>query len=168
MACAIIGKVVERGTDRMVNRNLNDGLPAFLVSNPGLNSGFMIPQYTAAGLMNEIKHLAIPATIDSIPTCAGQEDPVSMSYNAARRACQAVRKLDYVIAIEIMVALQAIDMLPEKQSPVTARLHDQVRQQVAYAKEDRFFQPDIEALFQMVRSGELVNTAEAQLGRSMM
>ena len=86
----------------------------------------------------------------------------------ARRACQAVRKLDYVIAIEIMVALQAIDMLPEKQSPVTARLHDQVRQQVAYAKEDRFFQPDIEALFQMVRSGELVNTAEAQLGRSMM
>ena len=93
---------------------------------------------------------------------------MSMSYNAARRACQAVRKLDYVIAIEIMVALQAIDMLPEKQSPVTARLHDQVRQQVAYAKEDRFFQPDIEALFQMVRSGELVNTAEAQLGRSMM
>ena len=152
----------------MVDRNLNDGLPAFLVAEPGLNNGMMIPQYVAAGLVNEIKLLAIPASIDSIPTCAGQEDPVSMSYNAARRACQAVRKLDYVIAIEIMVALQAIDMLPEKQSPVTARLHDQVRQQVAYAKEDRFFQPDIEALFQMVRSGELVNTAEAQLGRSMM
>ena len=168
MACAIAGKETERSISRMVDRNLNDGLPAFLVAEPGLNNGMMIPQYVAAGLVNEIKLLAIPASIDSIPTCAGQEDPVSMSYNAARRACQAVRKLDYVIAIEIMVALQAIDMLPEKQSPVTARLHDQVRQQVAYAKEDRFFQPDIEALFQMVRSGELVNTAEAQLGRSMM
>ena len=63
MAAAIVGNEVERGTDRMVNRNLNDGLPAFLVSNPGLNSGFMIPQYTAAGLVNEIKHLAIPATM---------------------------------------------------------------------------------------------------------
>lgn len=85
MACAIAGNLVERGTDRMVNRNLNDGLPAFLVSNPGLNSGFMIPQYTAAGLVNELKHLAIPVTIDSISTCANQEDPVSMAYYASRR-----------------------------------------------------------------------------------
>lgn len=92
MAAAIAGNLVERGTDRMVNRNLNDGLPAFLVSNPGLNSGFMIPQYTAAGLMNEIKHLAVPATIDSIPTCAGQEDPVSMGYYASKKALMGVKK----------------------------------------------------------------------------
>ena len=86
MACAIAGKETERSISRMVDRNLNDGLPAFLVAEPGLNNGMMIPQYVAAGLVNEIKLLASPASIDSIPTCAGQEDPVSMSYNAARRA----------------------------------------------------------------------------------
>lgn len=115
----------------MVNRNLNDGLPAFLVSNPGLNSGFMIPQYTAAGLMNEIKHLAVPATIDSIPTCAGQEDPVSMGYYASKKALMGVKKLQYVTAIEIYVALQAMDFLkPLEPSPVLGKLRDFIRKEV--------------------------------------
>ena len=147
------------------DRNLNDGLPAFLVAKPGLNNGFMIPQYTAAGLLNEIKLLAIPASIDSIPTCAGQEDPVSMAYNASSRAIEAVRKLNYIIAIDIMVALQAIDMLaPLRQGPATAAIHDKVRETVRYADEDRFFHPDIEAIFQMVEDGTLVRLMEDQIG----
>ena len=122
MACAIAANVMERCTDRMVNRNLNDGLPAFLVSNPGLNSGLMITQYTAAGLVDEIRHLAVPVTIDNVSTCANQEDPVSMAYYAAKKAGQAVRKLQYIAAIEIYVALQAMDFLkPLEPSPALAK-----------------------------------------------
>ena len=163
MAAAVAGTQVERSVARMVDRNLNDGLPAFLVAKPGLNNGFMIPQYTAAGLLNEIKLLAVPASIDSIPTCAGQEDPVSMAYNTSNRAIEAVRKLNYITAIDIMVALQAIDMLPEKQGPATARLHDKVRETVKFAEEDRFFHPDIEAIFGLVKDGELVRLLDAEL-----
>lgn len=165
MACAIVGNQVERGIDRMVNRNLNDGLPAFLVTNPGLNNGFMIHQYAAAGLQNEVKLLAIPASIDSIPTCAGQEDPVSMAYNAAKRASEAVRKLQYMIAIEVMVALQAIDLRkPLEQGPATKKLHDFVRQTVAFADEDRFFADEMEALKAWVQDGTFVRLMEEEIG----
>lgn len=169
MAAAIVGNQVERSIDRMVNRNLNDGLPAFLVTNPGLNNGFMIPQYTAAGLQNEIKLLAIPASIDSIPTCAGQEDPVSMAYNAAKRANEAVRKLQYMLAIDIMVALQAVDLLkPQKQGKATAAVHDYVRKTVAFADEDRFFHPDIEAIYEMVKDGTLIRVMEQEIGEILL
>lgn len=165
MASAIAGNLAERSIDRMVNRNLNDGLPAFLVTNPGLNNGFMIPQYTAAGLQNEIKLLAIPATIDSISTCAGQEDPVSMAYNAAKRAGEAVRKLEYILAIDIMTSLQAIDLLkPLKQGKATARIHDFIRETVAFADEDRFFHPDIEYIYGLVKDGTLIKLMEEEIG----
>ena len=149
----------------MVNRNLNDGLPAFLVSNPGLNSGFMIPQYTAAGLMNEIKHLAIPATIDSIPTCAGQEDPVSMAYYASKKAQACVRKLQYVTAIEIYTALQATDFLkPETPSPAIAKVRDFLRQTIPFVDNDRFLYPDIEYIFDRVRDCTLTDLVEEEIG----
>lgn len=165
MACAIVGNQVERGTDRMVNRNLNDGLPAFLVSSPGLNSGFMIPQYTCAGLMNEIKHLAIPASIDSIPTCANQEDPVSMAYYASKKACACVRKLQYATAIEIYVALQAIDFLrPLEPSPALAKLRDFIRKTVPFVDNDRFLYPDIEYIFDRVRDCTLIDLIEQEIG----
>lgn len=165
MAAAISGNLAERCIDRMVNRNLNDGLPAFLVTNPGLNNGFMIPQYTAAGLQNEIKLLAVPASIDSIPTCAGQEDPVSMAYNSGKRAGEAVRKLQYIIAIDIMVALQAIDLLkPLKQGKTTEKIHDFIREKVAFADQDRFFHPDIEYIYELVKNGTLVEIAEGEIG----
>ena len=165
MACAIVGNLVERGTDRMVNRNLNDGLPAFLVSNPGLNSGFMIPQYTAAGLMNEIKHLAIPVTIDSIPTCANQEDPVSMAYYASKKAGACARKLQYVTAIEIYVALQAMDFLkPLEPSPVMGKVRDYIRKQVPFVENDRFLYPDIEYIYDLVRDSTLVDLVEKEIG----
>ena len=165
MACAIVGNQVERGTDRMVNRNLNDGLPAFLVSNPGLNSGLMITQYTAAGLMNEVKHLAIPVSIDSIPTCAGQEDPVSMGYYAAKKAGQSVRKLQYMTAIEIYVALQAMDFLkPLSPSPALAKVRDFVREKVPFVDNDRYLYPDIEYIFSLVQDGTLVDILEQEIG----
>ena len=165
MACAILGNLVERGTDRMVNRNLNDGLPAFLVKNPGLNSGFMIPQYTSAGLENELKHLAIPVSIDSISTCANQEDPVSMAYYASKKAMTAVRKFQYMIAIEIYVALQAIDFLkPLEPSPVNQHIRDFVRKQVAFVENDRYLYPDIEWLYQEVQKGSFIELVEKDLG----
>ena len=165
MACAIAGNLVERGTDRMVNRNLNDGLPAFLVSNPGLNSGFMIPQYTAAALVNEIKHLAIPVTIDSISTCANQEDPVSMAYYASKKAGTAVRKLQYVIAIEIYVALQAMEFLkPLEPSPAIAKVRDFLRETIPFVDNDRFLYPDMEYIFDRVQDCSLVDILEKELG----
>lgn len=165
MACAIVGNLVDRLTDRMVNHNLNDGLPAFLVANPGLNSGFMIFQYTTAALQNEIKLLAVPATIDSISTCAGQEDPVSMAYTAAMRANKAVYKLQYMVAIQMMVALQALDMrLPLKPGPAVQKIRDFVRETVAFAEEDRFFQPDIEYMRDLVKDEVLVRMMEEMIG----
>ena len=149
----------------MVNRNLNDGLPAFLVKNPGLNSGFMITQYTSAGLQNELKHLAIPVTIDSISTCANQEDPVSMAYYASKKAMTAVRKFQYMIAIEIYVALQAIDFLkPLEPSPVNQHIRDFVRKQVGFVENDRYLYPDIEWLFQEVQKGSFVDLVEKDVG----
>ena len=100
MSCAIAGNLVERSIDRMVNRHINNGLPAFLAVHPGLNNGFMIPQYTAAGLMNEIKILAQPSTIDTITTCANQEDPVSFAYFASKKALLTAKKLQYLVAID--------------------------------------------------------------------
>ena len=165
MAAAIAGNLAERSINRMVDRTLNDGLPAFLVANPGLNNGYMIPQYTAAGLQNEIKLLAIPACIDSIPTCAGQEDPVSMAYNSVRRAGEAVRKLEYIIAIDMMVALQAIDLLkPLKQGPVTTKVHDFIRETVAFVDNDRFFHPEIEHIYELVKDGTLIELVEKEMG----
>ncbi len=165
MACAIMGNLVERSTDRMVNRNLNEGLPAFLVKNPGLNSGFMITQYTSAGLMNEVKHLAIPVTIDSIPTCANQEDPVSMAYYASRKAMQAVRKLQYMVAIEIYVALQAIDFLkPLEPSPANQKLRDYVRRTVPFVDNDRYLYPDIEFIFKQVQDCKFIDMMEDSIG----
>lgn len=169
MAAAIVGNQVERSIDRMVNRNLNDGLPAFLVANPGLHNGFMIPQYTAAGLQNEIKLLAVPASIDSIPTCAGQEDPVSMAYNASKRAGQAVKKLQYMVAIEFMVALQAIDFLePLKLGKATQKVYNYIRETVKFADKDRFFHPDIEYIHSLVEDETLVNLVEEAVGEIIL
>jgi len=165
MAASIIGNSVERCTDRMVNRNLNGGLPAFLVLNPGLNNGYMIPQYTSAGLLGEIKVLSHPSTIDSISTCANQEDPVSMGYFASKKALMAAKKLQYMVAIEIMVSLQAIDLLkPLKQSPVTEKVHDYIRKTVSMLNEDRYLYPDIEYILKQIQEMKIVAIVENEIG----
>lgn len=123
------------------------------------------PRYTAAGLQNEIKHLAIPASIDSIPTCANQEDPVSMAYYAAKKACACVRKLQYLTAIEIYVALQAMDFLkPLEPSPAMAKVRDFVRQTVPFVDNDRYLYPDIEYIFGLVQNCDLLDMVEQEIG----
>ena len=165
MAASIQAGLVERCIDRMVNRNLNGGLPPFLVANPGLNNGYMIPQYTAAGLVGEIKTLSHPSTIDSVSTCANQEDPVSMGYFAAKKAYQVADKLKWLVAIEYMVALQAVDFLkPLKQAPATAKLHDYLRKQIPFLEKDRYLYPDIEYIYDRISDGSLLDVVRQELG----
>ena len=160
IASGILAKTSERRCDRMVNRFFSS-LPAFLVKNPGLNNGYMIPQYTVAGLVNEIKMLSFPASVDSVPTCANQEDPVSMAYTASKKAYYAARKLEYIVAIELMVAMQALDVSEDgyKPSKFIDELKASLRTEVPTVEVDRYFEPDMELLFQKVRGGEILRLA---------
>ena len=159
-----LAKISERRTDRMVNSHFSE-LPAFLVRNPGLNSGYMIIQYTAAGLLGEMKVLSFPSTVDSVSTCGNQEDPVSFAYNAAVKAYKVSQKLESVLAIELLVACQALDFFDvNKASSVTKAVYDLVRSRVPIAEEDRAFYPDIVSVTEQVRSGELLAIVAKQLG----
>ncbi|WP_337157390.1 histidine ammonia-lyase [Pseudomonas putida] len=158
-----LAKISERRTDRMVNSHFSE-MPAFLVRNPGLNNGYMIIQYTAAGLLGEMKVLSHPATIDSVSTCGNQEDPVSFAFNAAIKAYQVSRKLESVLAIELLVGCQALDFHdPAKASSATRGLYALVRSRVPVADEDRAFYPDIVAVTEQVRSGEVMATVQEVL-----
>lgn len=164
IAMANLAKLSERRLDRMVNRNFSD-LESFLVSKPGLNSGMMIPQYTAAGLLGEIKILSHPSTIDSIPTCANQEDPVSLAYFAAKKSISVCSKLEHILAIELMAAAQALDFLaPLTSSVPVLKVHGLVRSKVAKLEEDRYLYDDMMALVAMVHSGEIIRIVETITG----
>jgi histidine ammonia-lyase len=120
------------------------GLPVLLMKDVGLNSGFMIPQYTTAALVTENKTLCFPASADSIPTSLGQEDHVSMGSISGRKLEQILENLEYILAIELMTACQAIEFRrPLRSSPVLEHAHEFIRQQVSFAKEDRIFADDI-------------------------
>lgn len=174
MAAAIIGNFLHSSINRTVDRNLNDGLPAFLVADPGLNNGFMIPQYTAAGLEHEIRQLAQPSTNDSITTCASQEDPVSFGYDASKNAIAAQEKLAQMTAISFLTSLQAIDILKvmgdpadggkpiQDQSPALASVYDYVRSTIPYVDQDRYIYPDIELMTEYVEEGSVVDIIEKQ------
>jgi len=168
-AAAIVGNFLHSGINRTVDRNLNDGLPAFLVDDPGLNNGFMIPQYTAAGLEHEIRTLAQPSTIDSITTCASQEDPVSFGYDASKNAMACQEKLAQMTAISYLTSLQAIDLAEKlkdvpgaggQQSPILREVHDMIRADIPYLDQDRYLYPDIERMTEKVREGEVVDLVE--------
>jgi histidine ammonia-lyase len=164
IAQANLAKISERRTDRLVNSHFSE-LPPFLVRQPGLNSGYMIVQYTAAGLMGEMKILSHPATVDSVPTCGNQEDPVSFAYNAARKAYAIAGKLDYVLALELMVACQALDFFdPTEAAPATKAVYDLIRAEVPTLIEDRWLHPDIEFITDRVRDGRIVAAVEALVG----
>lgn len=164
IAMANLAKLSERRLDRMVNRNFSE-LESFLVSRPGLNNGLMIPQYTAAGLLGEIKILSHPSTIDSTPTCANQEDPVSLAYFASKKSISVGSKLQHILAIELMAAAQALDFLaPLTSSPPVQALHALVRASVPKLEEDRYLYDDIMALLAMVHSGDIIRTVEAITG----
>ncbi|MFE9061944.1 histidine ammonia-lyase [Streptomyces violaceusniger] len=163
-AMTVLAKMSERRTDRMVNNNFSE-LPAFLVRRPGLNSGYMIAQYTAAALTMELRGMAVPATADTVTTSANQEDTISNAYLAALKAYRAARKLGYVVAIEVMCAVQALDLLaPLLPSPATQALRARIRETVPTVNEDRVFHGDIEHIAELVRSGEALRVVEEVVG----
>ncbi|MER3412218.1 MAG: histidine ammonia-lyase [Thermoleophilia bacterium] len=165
LAVSELASISERRLERMVNPSLSDGLPAFLVSQGGLNSGFMIPQYVAASLVSENKVLSHPASVDSIPTSAGQEDHVSMGNAAALKAWQAVSNAERVVAIELLAGAQAVELLaPLKPGRGTAAARKAVRELSPRLVEDRSLSADIERVAEAVQDGTLVAAVEAEVG----
>ncbi|KAI4453821.1 histidine ammonia-lyase [Holotrichia oblita] len=161
-----IAGISERRTERLVNPQLsNNSLPAFLVKNGGLNSGFMIPQYVAAALVSENKVLSHPASVDSITSSANQEDYVSMGMTAARKARQVVDNLTNILGIELYAACQAIELGEGKLSPVCEAVFKLVRSKVDFIAEDRYMSPDIAACAALIRGGEVVNVSESIVGK---
>jgi len=167
VAAATVGmaSISERRLYRLLDPALSNGLPAFLVPESGLNSGFMLVQYTAASLVSESKSLAHPASVDSIPSSAGQEDHVSMGMTAARHAREVVANAETVVALEALGAAQALDLrAPVEPGPATRAAVGALRDAVPFYEADREFSPDIEAAVALVRSGALVAAAETVTG----
>ncbi|MDO9367551.1 MAG: histidine ammonia-lyase [Sphingopyxis sp.] len=163
MALCEIGSISERRIAMLVDPALS-GLPAFLTPRPGLNSGFMIPQVTAAALVSENKQRAYPASVDSIPTSANQEDHVSMAAHGARRLLEMADNVSAVIGIELLAACQGIDFhAPLRSSDALEAAHSHLRSQVPTLEDDRHFHPDMEAATALVRSGNLVAAVPAEL-----
>jgi histidine ammonia-lyase len=165
IATADLASISERRTDRFLDVARNGGLPAFLADDPGVDSGHMIAQYTQAAIVSELKRLAAPASVDSIPSSAMQEDHVSMGWNAARKLRRSVDGLTRVLAIEILTAARALDLrAPLEPAPATAAVRDAIRAVVPGPGADRYLSPEIEAVVEQVRSGALVATAETAIG----
>jgi len=160
MALCEVGSISERRTSVLVDPNMSR-LPAFLTDDGGLNSGLMIPQVTAAALVSENKSLAFPASVDSIPTSAGQEDHVSMAPIAARKAVQIARNAAGVIAIEFIAAAQGVDYhAPLKTSAALQDVHAKVRALSPHLQTDRYWANEMAALQQAVLAGEIGAAAE--------
>src|SRR5437660_7689597 len=157
MAVAELANISERRVERLVNPNLSDGLPAFLTTDGGLNSGFMIPQYVAASLVSENKVLCHPASVDSIPTSAGQEDHVSMGNASGLKAWQVLANAERVVAIELLAGAQAIEFLAPLEPGIGARAaRDAVRALSPRVSDDRSLSGDIETVAAAIRDGGLV------------
>jgi histidine ammonia-lyase len=149
---ADLGSMAERRTDRMLDRNRSHGLPPFLADDPGVDSGLMIAQYTQAGLVSENKRLAVPASVDSIPSSAMQEDHVSMGWHAARKLRTAVDNLTRILAIELVAAARAIELrAPLEPAPATAAVIAALRETVPGPGPDRFLAPELASAETFVR-----------------
>jgi histidine ammonia-lyase len=164
MALAELANISERRVERLVNPMLS-GLPAFLVSDGGLNSGFMIAQYTAAALVSENKTLCHPASVDSIPTSANKEDHVSMGTISARKARKVVENTENVVAIELLCAAQAMDLFTNlKPGEGSLAAYRRIRDSVSHLDQDRILSTDIEAVRGLIREGRLVQAVEDAVG----
>jgi len=163
LAICEIGSIAERRIAMLVDASLS-GLPAFLTPKPGLNSGFMIPQVTAAALVSENKQRATPASIDSIPTSANQEDHVSMAAHGSRRLLEMAENATAVIGIEYLTAVQGCDFhAPLASSVPLEAARAQLRQLVPHLDDDRHLHPDMEVANMLVRSGALMAAANIDL-----
>lgn len=160
IAVADVASMSERRTDRALDVARSNGLPPFLADEVGVDSGLMIAQYAAAGIVSELKRLAAPASVDSIPSSAMQEDHVSMGWAAARKLRRALDGLARVLAIEVMTGCRALDLrAPLAPAPVTGAVRALVRTRVAGPGPDRFVSPEIEAVAELVASGAVARTA---------
>ncbi len=167
MGIAELGNVSERRIERLVNPQLSE-LPAFLIKNGGLNSGFMIAQYTAAALVSENKVLAHPACVDSIPTSANKEDHVSMGTIAIRQCREILDNVAYVLAVEMLCAAQAYDLLTEEKKMEggkgTRVAYQVIRETISYLEEDRELSIDMEKMVTLIRSKKLLHAVEKAVG----
>ena len=156
LAICEIGAIAQRRIALLVDPALSFGLPAFLAKKPGLNSGLMIAEVTSAALMSENKQMSHPASVDSTPTSANQEDHVSMACHGARRLIPMTENLYGIIGIEAVTAAQGIDFrAPLKTSEALSAAHAAIRQAVPDLEEDRYLAPDLERAIELVRSGAL-------------
>lgn len=165
IAATMLAKMSERRNNRLIDENLS-GYPAFLVKNPGLNSGLMIPQYTQAGLLGDMRILSTPSVIDNTPTCANQEDYVAMGYNASKKAIRIAEHLEYILAIELLSGYQAQQFLDPnlKRSPAMARVLSEIGENVPVMEQDIFLHPHIEYLRELIHSGRLAEIVEKEIG----
>lgn len=166
IAAADAASISERRTDRFLDVSRNHGLPAFLAHDPGVDSGHMIAQYTQAAIVSELKRLAVPASVDSIPSSAMQEDHVSMGWSAARKLRRSVDGLTRVVAVEVLTAARALDLrAPLAPSPATAAVVALLRAHgIAGPGPDRHLSPEIEATVALVASGAVLTAVEEVIG----
>lgn len=166
IAATMIAKMSERRNSRLIDGDISK-YPSFLIKNPGLNSGLMIPQYTQAGLLNDMRILSHPATVDGTPTCCGQEDYVAMGYNASKKARQIAEKLEFILAIELLSVYQAHQFMEEGLMPGTASkaILDEIACTVPIIEEDAYLYPYINTLRELLHSEKIIALAEEKIGR---
>jgi histidine ammonia-lyase len=165
IAAAEVGSIAERRVDRLLDPHRSEGLPPFLAEEPGVNSGLMVAQYTAAALVAENRRLAAPASVDSIPTSGMQEDHVSMGWGATLKLRTVLANLGHILAVELVSAARAQDLRrPLEPAPATAAVRDLLRTKVAGVGPDRVVAPDLAAAEELIRTGAIVAAAETVTG----
>lgn len=166
IALSEMGNIAERRLERLVNPNLSSGLPAFLVKNGGINSGFMIVQYSAAALVSENKVLSHPASVDSIPSSANQEDHVSMGTIGARKAKEILKNVRKVISMELLAGCQGLDLRNVKDKGIGTKIaYDLIRKEIPMYEEDRVMYVDIEKVEEIVKGNEILKKVEEKIGK---
>jgi histidine ammonia-lyase len=172
IVAADVASISERRSDRFLDRARNHDLPPFLADDPGVDSGLMIAQYTQAAIVSELKRLAMPASVDSIPSSAMQEDHVSMGWNAARKLRRSVDGLTRVVAIELLTAARGLDLRTTtgdtagtSPAPATGAVVRLLREHgVGAPGPDRYLSPEIETAVALVSTGAVLTTVEDQIG----
>ncbi len=165
IAAAEVGAIAERRTDRLLDATRSQGLPPFLADDPGVNSGLMLAHYTQAAMVAENRRLAAPASVDSLPTSAMQEDHVSMGWGAARKLRGAVANLTRILAVELICAARGLELrAPLRTAPGTGAALEAVRARVAGPGPDRLLAPELAAVEGLVSSGEVLEAVRSQIG----
>jgi len=165
IAASEIGAISERRIDRLLDPHRSEGLPPFLAEEPGVNSGLMVAQYTAASLVAENRRLAAPASVDSIPTSGMQEDHVSMGWGAALKLRVVLDNLVQILAVELVASARALDLRgPLAPAPATAAVRDLLRRHVKGPGPDRILAPELAAAESLVRSGAVLDAAQSVIG----